>query len=114
MGVRDAILMPFLLLAAVYVPLRSALDELPGKCVYVRRYEIISREPLRVVRVRVERRRSSLVVVAGKAHDAELSRARLDAEIRQASGVTPRVDVLAVPDANAVAGLESSPCPEEG
>ncbi len=105
-------LMPFLLLAAVYVPLRSALDEVAWQ-VRVRAAvrEIISREPLRVVqsRVRVERREVELVVVVlGKAHDAELSRARLDAEIRQASGVTPRVDVLAVPDANAVAGLESS------
>ncbi|MBL9040948.1 MAG: DUF389 domain-containing protein, partial [Myxococcales bacterium] len=105
-------LMPFVLLAAVYVPLRSALDEVAWQ-VRVRAavQQIISREPLRVVqsRVRVERREVELlVVVLGKAHDAELSRARLDAEIRQASGVTPRVDVFAVPDANAVAGLESS------
>ena len=104
-------LMPFLLLVAVYVPLRSALDEVAWR-VRVRAavQQIISREPLRVVqsRVRVERHEVELVVVVlGKAHDAELSRARLDAEIRQASGVT-RVDVLAVPDANAVAGLESS------
>jgi hypothetical protein len=71
----------------------------------------LAHEPLRVVqsRVRVERREVEVVVVVlGQAADAEQSRARLDAEIRQASGVTPRLEILAVPDANAIAGLQST------
>ncbi len=105
-------LMPFALLAAVYVPLRHALDEVAWQ-VRVRAAvrESIAREPLRVVqsRVRVERRQVEVVmVVLGKTEDAERSRARLDAELRELSGVTPRLEVLAVPDANAIAGLESS------
>ncbi|MFM2420088.1 MAG: hypothetical protein RL385_4811, partial [Pseudomonadota bacterium] len=105
-------LMPFVLLAAVYVPLRRALDEVAWQ-VRVRAAvrESLAHEPLRVVqsRVRVERHEIDVVVVVlGKAADAERSRARMDAEIRQASGVTPRLEILAVPDANAIAGLEST------
>jgi uncharacterized hydrophobic protein (TIGR00271 family) len=105
-------LMPFVLLAAVYVPLRRALDEVAWQ-VRVRAAvrESLAHEPLRVVqsRVRVERREVDVVVVVlGNVADAERSRARLDAEIRQVSGVTPRLEILAVPDANAIAGLEST------
>jgi uncharacterized hydrophobic protein (TIGR00271 family) len=105
-------LMPFVLLAAVYVPLRRALDEVAWQ-VRVRAAvrESLAHEPLRVVqsRIRVERHEIDVVVVVlGKAADAERSRARMDAEIRQVSGVTPRLEVLAVPDANAIAGLEST------
>lgn len=105
-------LMPLVLLAAVYVPLRHALDEVVWQ-VRVRAavYEIIAREPLRVVqsRVRIERREVELVVVVlGKVRDAQKSRARMASEIRQVAGVAPRIDVLAVPDADALAGLESS------
>lgn len=105
-------LMPFVLLAIVYVPLRRALDEVAWQ-VRVRAAvrESLAREPLRIVqsRARVERHEVDLVVVVlGKAPEAERSRARLDADIRRASGVTPRLEVLAVPDANAIAGLEST------
>lgn len=105
-------LMPFALLAAVYVPLRRALDEVAWQ-VRVRSsvLEAIAREPRRVVqsRVRVERKEVDVqLVVLGKSSDAEQIRARLDGELRQASGVAPRIEVLAVPDADALAGLESS------
>lgn len=105
-------LMPFALLAAVYVPLRSALDEVAWQ-VRVRAAvrETIAREPMRVVqsRVRVERHEVDVVVVVlGKAADAERIRATLDGELRKAAGVTPRIEVFAVADANAIAGLESS------
>lgn len=105
-------LMPFALLGAVYLPLRSALDEVAWQ-VRVRAAirESIAREPLRVVqsRVRVERREVELVVVLiGKAEDAELARQRLHAQVREASGIIPRIEILAVPDATAFAGLEST------
>lgn len=105
-------LMPFVLLAIVYVPLRRALDEVAWE-VRVRAAvrESLAHEPLRVVqsRVRVERHEVDVVVVVlGKVPEAERSRARLDADIRRASGVTPRLEVVAVPDANAMAGLEST------
>jgi len=105
-------LMPFVFLAGIYVPLRRALDEVAWQ-VRVRAAvrESLAHEPLKVVqsRVRIERHEVDVVVVVlGKAADAERSRTRLDAEIRQASGVKPRLEVLAVPDANAIAGLAST------
>jgi uncharacterized hydrophobic protein (TIGR00271 family) len=104
--------MPFLLLAAVYVPLRHALDEVAWE-VRVRAAvrESIAREPLRIVqsRVHVERHEIEIVVVLlGKTEDAEVARTRLDAQIRKVSGVVPRIEILAVPDATAFAGLEST------
>lgn len=105
-------LMPFVLLAVVYVPLRRALDEVAWQ-VTVRAavQHAITQEPLRIVdtRVRVERHEVEVVlVVVGEAAEASAARARLDAEIRQVSGVAPVIDVLAVPDATAFAGLEST------
>jgi uncharacterized hydrophobic protein (TIGR00271 family) len=105
-------LMPFVLLAAVYVPLRRALDEVAWQ-VRVRAavQDVLRREPSKVVesRVRVERHEVDvLVVLVGKTKDAEAARARLDAEIRAVADVVPRIDVLAIPDATAFAGLEST------
>jgi uncharacterized hydrophobic protein (TIGR00271 family) len=105
-------LMPLALLALVYVPLRRALDEVAWQ-VRVRAsvQNALANEAQRVVqsRVRVERHTVEvLLVMVGKSMDADRVRARLDAEVREASGVTPRLEVLAVADASAVAGLESS------
>jgi uncharacterized hydrophobic protein (TIGR00271 family) len=105
-------LMPFLLLGAVYIPLGRALDEVAWQ-VRVRSAvrESLADDTLRVVqsRVRVERQEVEIVVVLlGSAEDAEAARARLDTDIRRASGVVPRIEVLAVPDATAFAGLEST------
>jgi uncharacterized hydrophobic protein (TIGR00271 family) len=104
--------MPFILLAGVYVPLRRALDEVVWE-VRVRAAvrASLAREPMRIVqsRVRVERHEADvLVVVLGSAAQAEQSRHRMDEEIRQASGAIPRLEIVAVADANAVAGLEST------
>ncbi len=105
-------LMPFLLLGAVYIPLGRALDEVAWQ-VRVRSAvrASLADDTLRVVqsRVRVERQEVEIVVVLlGSAEDAEAARARLDTDIRRASGVVPRIEVLAVPDATAFAGLEST------
>ncbi len=105
-------LMPFMLLAAVYVPLRRALDEMAWE-VRVRAAvrNAIAGEPARVIesRVRIERHEVELVLVlVGTTQDADRARARLDRAIRRASGVAPRVEILAVPDATAFAGLEST------
>lgn len=105
-------LMPLLLLAAVYVPLRRALDEVAWQ-VRVRAavQASLQREDHKLVqtRVRVERHEVDVVVVLlGTNADAEAARARLSAEIGSAAGVEPRIEVLAIPDATAFAGLESS------
>ncbi len=105
-------LMPFALLAAVYVPLRSALAEVAWQ-VRTRSAirDALGRLPARVVqsKVRVERREIEIVLVlVGKTEDAERARARVDADVQHASGVAPRIEVLAVPDATAFAGLEST------
>ncbi|HVU05512.1 MAG TPA: DUF389 domain-containing protein [Polyangiaceae bacterium] len=105
-------LMPFVLLAAVYVPLRRALDEVAWQ-VRVRSAirEAIAREQSHVIenRVRVEHHEVEVVVVLlGSTEDANTTRTRMDATIRQASGVRPRLEIFAVPDAASFAGLEST------
>jgi len=105
-------LMPFAFLAAVYVPLRRALDEVAWEVrvrAAVRRS--LAAEPARVVQshVVIERHEVELVMVLlGTTRDADAARARLGAEIRQVAGVRPRLEILAVPDATAFAGLEST------
>lgn len=105
-------LMPFVLLAAVYVPLRRALDEVAWE-VRARKAvrEAIEQEPGRVVQSRSQVARHAIdvvVVVLGKAQDAEAARARLRKRVQSASGIEPSIEVLAVPDATAFAGLEST------
>ncbi len=104
--------MPFILLALVYVPLRRALDEVAWQ-VRVRAAirEALAREPSRVVqsRVRVERHEVEVVVVLlGSTKDADTARKRLGAAIHPVSGVTPHLEIFAVPDAASFAGLEST------
>lgn len=106
------ILMPLLLLAAVYVPLRRALDEVAWQ-VRVRAAvrDALVREPHQIVdsRVRVEHHEVELrVVLLGTTPDAESARARLDAEVRAAAGVVPHIEVIAIPDATAFSGLKST------
>jgi Kef-type K+ transport system membrane component KefB len=106
------VLMPVILLASVFVPLKAALDDVAWE--YRVRATIratIAREPRRVMqsRVRVEKGGvEAVVVLLGNTQDAESLRGRLDAEVRVVAGVAPHVEVYAVPDANAFAGLEAS------
>lgn len=104
--------MPFILLASVYVPLRQALDDVAWE-VRARKAvrDALAQEPLRVVdsRSQVARHGVDLVVVIlGKAKDAEAARLRLSQRVEKAAGIKPSVEVLAVPDATAFAGLEST------
>ncbi len=106
------LLMPLALLAAVYVPLRSALDEVAWQ-VRVRKgvQEAMAELPVRLVqtRVRVERNEVELgVVLLGTTEEAEAIHGRLDARLRELAGIAPRLEVTAVPDAAAFAGLEHS------
>ncbi len=112
LGPALRVFMPFLLLAAVYVPLRRALDEVAWE-VRARSAvrEALAQETLRVVESRSQIARHSVelvVVVLGKAKDAEATRRRLSQRVEKASGIKPSIEVLAVPDANAFAGLEST------
>jgi uncharacterized membrane protein len=105
-------LMPVVLLAAVYVPLRRALNEVAWE-VRVRGavQQSIARETHHVVDSRVHVGRHEVdvaLVILGMTSDAEAARARLESEIGPASGVVPHIEVLAVPDAKAFAGLEST------
>jgi hypothetical protein len=105
-------LMPFVLLGAVYMPLRRALDEVAWQVrVSTAARNLIARESLRVVqsRLRIEHHKIDItVVVLGNTTDAEDARARMDTEIRRVSGIVPHIEFLAVPDATAFAGLEST------
>src|SRR6185503_13382557 len=86
-------LMPFVLLAAVYVPLRRALDEMAWEVrvrAAVRRS--LTGESAKVIesRVRIERHEIELVLVLlGTTEDAERTRRRLARDIRGASGIAP-------------------------
>ncbi len=108
-------LMPFFLLALVYIPLGRALTEVAWQVrVKMAVRKSIDTESARLVqsRVRVDRHEVEvLVVILGAPDDAAAVRARLDAEIRLSSGVVPRIEVLAVPDASALAGLVSTMTP---
>jgi uncharacterized hydrophobic protein (TIGR00271 family) len=106
------LLMPFLLLAAVYVPLRQGLDEVAWQIRARQQVDAaLGRLSSRVVqsRIRVERQQVELtLVVVGRTSDAEAAKSQLDAELSKATGVTPRLDVFAVADAHALAGLEAA------
>lgn len=106
------LLMPFLLLAAVYVPLRQGLTEVAWQIRARQQVDVaLGRLSSRVVqsRIRVERQQVELtLVVVGSTNDAEAVRSQLDAELSKATGVTPRLDVFAVADAQALAGLEAA------
>jgi uncharacterized hydrophobic protein (TIGR00271 family) len=106
------LLMPLALLAAVYVPLRRALDEVAWE---VRVRSAVTRalgsESEKIVRsqVRIERHEVRVVlVILGTATDANAARRRLEARVRAASLVAPSIEVFAIPDANAFAGLAAS------
>jgi len=100
------VLMPMMLVGAVYLPLRNALSEVTWE-VRVRSSikKLLSDLPKRAVQtnVIVERHNVtvSLVTVGTRAEAEELER-RMTAEITSAAGVEPTVTVLAVPDADAL------------
>ena len=104
--------MPLLLLAAVYIPLRRALDEVVWE-VTVRRAvrDALAGEQLRIVQSKAQIARHAVdvvVVVLGTSAEAEAARARLTTQIQRVAHVKPSIEVLAVPDATAFAGLEST------
>jgi uncharacterized hydrophobic protein (TIGR00271 family) len=105
-------LMPFVLLAAVYVPLRRALNEVAWEVrVRTTAQQSISslKQPIVQSRVRVDRHRVDVaIVLLGKSSDADAARAQLEKDIGFVAGVPPHLVVLAVPDAAAFAGLEST------
>lgn len=106
------LVMPFVLLGAVYVPLRQALDEVAWQIrARAAVQSAIGRLPAPVVqsRVRVERGEVELaLVLLGNTSDAAASRAQLEGELRELAVTAPRLEVLAVPDATAFASLEAS------
>jgi uncharacterized hydrophobic protein (TIGR00271 family) len=103
--------MPLVLLAAVYVPLNRALDEVAwqirARSHVMEAIDSFSRQTLHS-HVRVERGTVEvLLVLLGSGDDATRARTSLEGEIRRSVGVAPRLEVMAVPDATAFAGLES-------
>ncbi|MFO0684863.1 MAG: DUF389 domain-containing protein [Sandaracinus sp.] len=106
------VLMPFALLAAVYLPLRRALDEVVWE-VQARAavLDALAAEPRPIVQSRVAVERHTIdvaVVLLGQESDAVSAHARLDRRLLGEAGVEPHVTVLAVPDSSAIAGLASA------
>jgi uncharacterized hydrophobic protein (TIGR00271 family) len=100
--------MPFLMLAAVYVPLRKGLDEVAWQ-IRIRQavQAALADVPSRIVhsKVFVERGQVEVaLVILGGTGDADAARALLEGKLTMA-GVEPRLEVTAVPDA---AGLEAA------
>lgn len=105
-------LMPLLLLAAVFSPLRKGLNEVAWQIEARAAIEAaIGDLPSRVVesRVRVERRHVELMIfLLGAPADAVAARESLSTRLASATGVTPRIEVFAVPDASEFEALERS------
>jgi uncharacterized hydrophobic protein (TIGR00271 family) len=106
------VLMPLLLLASVYIPLRKGLDEVVWQ-IAARKgvHSVIARLTNRVVqsRVHVERGRIDLsLVVLGSSADAVQARTQIERAVQQETGIAPSVDVVAIPDAAAFASLEAA------
>jgi hypothetical protein len=101
------LLVPLLFLVAVYFPLRSALNrvkwEVDARAAVQR---ILSRDVPGAVQqsVTIDQRAVGVhLVVVGDAGEALTLEHRLETELAAATGVTPTVSVLAVPDAAALA-----------
>jgi uncharacterized hydrophobic protein (TIGR00271 family) len=103
------LIMPLVLLVGVYIPLRQALDQVVWQIRARDRVDAaVARLTGRVVqsRIRVERRAVEVtLVLIGSAEDAVAARVQLEDELRPAAAGL-RVEVVAVPDASAIAGLE--------
>jgi uncharacterized hydrophobic protein (TIGR00271 family) len=111
-GAAFRLLMPLTLLAVVYVPLRRALDEVAWE---VRVRAAVTRalgsESDKVIRSQVNIERHEvrvLLIIVGATSDAVAARKRVEATVREASDVAPSVQVWAIPDATAFAGLAAS------
>lgn len=112
LGPAVRIAMPLVLVLAVYWPLQSALVEVTWEI----RARAAAREALHALlepsvysSVRVEHHRVSLrLVTVGSEADAARLRKHLTERISTAAGVEPSVDVVAVPDANALARAEAA------
>jgi uncharacterized hydrophobic protein (TIGR00271 family) len=104
--------MPFVLLGAVYVPLRRALDEVVwevGARAAVKKALAAEQLPMVQSRVRIERHELDLqLVTLGTTADAQHLRERLAKALRPAVSVEPHINVITIPDAASLAGLESS------
>jgi uncharacterized hydrophobic protein (TIGR00271 family) len=106
------LLMPFMLLAVVYIPLRKGLDEVAWQIAARREVNAAIAQlssPVVQSRIRVERHQVEVtLVLAGSTADAEAAREGLNTTISEATDVTPRLDVFAVADAKTIAGLEAT------
>jgi len=104
--------MPLILVLAVYWPLRSALAEVTWEI----RVRAAARDALRSLvepsvysSVRIERRQVSIrLVTVGTEADAVRLRTALTERIKAAAGSDPIVEVVAVPDAKALARAEAA------
>ena len=100
------VLMPLLLLAAVFVPLREALTEVTWQ-VHVRTeiQRILAELPGETVRTNISVERGAVsvrLVTVGHTDDVAKIHRNLVQRIAAAAGVVPVVDVVAVPDASAL------------
>jgi uncharacterized hydrophobic protein (TIGR00271 family) len=111
-GAALRLLMPLTLLAMVYAPLRRALDEVAWEArVRSAVTRALASESDKVIRSQVQVEHHEVrvfLIVVGDTKAAVAARKRLETAVCNASDVAPSVQVLAIPDANAFAGLAAS------
>jgi uncharacterized hydrophobic protein (TIGR00271 family) len=110
-GLVLRVVMPVLLVVAVYVPLRTSLDEVTWQ-VRVRAAieQMIAKIPQESVEDLVEVARHHIdvrLILVGREEDSETLQADLSTRIEALSGVKPLVQVIAVPDAQALKQMEA-------
>ena len=112
-GLGMRLVVPLLFLASVYFPLRKALDEVAWQ---VRTRTAVARiletEATSSVQQKVAVERGAVAVQllqVGDAEGAETLERRLETAIAAATGVTPSIRVLAVPDAQSLTALARAP-----
>ncbi len=106
------VVMPLVLVVAVYIPLRTALAEVTWQ-IRVRGeiQSVLDALPHESVEssVKIERRRVSIrMVTVGRPDEAAELKKTLEARVERVAGVKPTVQVIAVPDAEALRRLEST------
>jgi uncharacterized hydrophobic protein (TIGR00271 family) len=106
------LVMPFALLAAVYVPLLEGLNEVAWQIRARQQVDlVVKRLSSRVVqsRVRVERQQIGMtLVLLGSPGEAAALRRELDTRLKEATGVAPSIEVLSVADAESMVGLQTA------
>ena len=110
-GLVLRVVMPALLVVAVYFPLRTSLDEVTWEVrVHAAIEEMLAKIPEESVQAFVEVSHHHVdvrLILVGREEDSETLQADLSTRIQALAGVKPLVQVISVPDAQALKQMEA-------